>query len=361
MTSRFESRLQDVIGAGLIRDGDAPLHQLPAEHDAYPKLLVLDTNHWVGLAREHYEKSSEEGTARALRSLRDALRSGRLVLGIHAINALEAMQRHDQGSRERLVRFMVETAANHFIARSAVIAAKEAELAVLEHLGRTLPPGLAPRESLLVLGAAEQYPPSSSISGLLNEGHPLRPTFFRFLQSAEMSVELMVHVLPNAPGADKGRDIEAEGVARFQAVRDADIALSPERRLKLEYANAWSTPAGDRVRDALARHGVDAASFYNQLDADGRLAEFWRRIPSVTVPLELEIASARNAKTRAVDSNDLRDKSLYRTSVPYANILVTEKYWCDRLRHAKLDKRFGCRVLPRLADLPAALVEEGCI
>jgi hypothetical protein len=68
----------------------------------------------------------------------------------------------------------------------------------------------------------------------------------------------------------------------------------------------------------------------------------------------LEMESAKN-RSRAIDSNDLRDMSFYETALPYANVVVTEKYWEDRMRQSKLGEHFGTRVLHRIADLPEAL------
>jgi hypothetical protein len=106
--------------------------------------------------------------------------------------------------------------------------------------------------------------------------------------------------------------------------------------------------------------GIPTETFSVWLSTDEHLFEFWDSIPLVNVILELKIASTKQ-RDRAFEVNDFRDVSFYEAAVPYANIILTETYWAERIRYAKLDRRYDVRVLHKLADLPSRLIKEKCL
>jgi hypothetical protein len=74
------------------------------------------------------------------------------------------------------------------------------------------------------------------------------------------------------------------------------------------------------------------------------------------VAIELKTALHRDApRARAWQPNDVVDIDALSNSVPYCDVVVTEKHAHHALTTAHLGDRMGCVILRRLADLPAAL------
>jgi hypothetical protein len=42
-------------------------------------------------------------------------------------------------------------------------------------------------------------------------------------------------------------------------------------------------------------------------------------------------------------------------AVPYCDVVVTERYWIDKLRREKMDKKYNTSLLSDICELPAVL------
>ena len=85
---------------------------LPDAKDGFPKCLYLDQNKWIDLSRAHYGRPDGEAFQPALKAVRQAVQSGRLVVPISIVNLLEATSHKEPERRERLARFMVDLSGN---------------------------------------------------------------------------------------------------------------------------------------------------------------------------------------------------------------------------------------------------------
>src|SRR5688572_3870244 len=91
-----------------------PMKALPADKTAFPKLLALDCNKWIALGQSYYGRKNADPAAKlALEAIRTATSSGRLIVAIHFMNALEAAGANPIDRCERLTRFMVDLSENH--------------------------------------------------------------------------------------------------------------------------------------------------------------------------------------------------------------------------------------------------------
>src|SRR3954454_3095218 len=109
---------------------------LPASKDGFPKCLYLDQNKWIDLARAHYGRPDGLPFQEALRVVRAAVASGKLIVPFSVINATEAMVPRDAGRRERLARFMVDLSSNRTILPYLSICPWEVKNAVQQLFGR---------------------------------------------------------------------------------------------------------------------------------------------------------------------------------------------------------------------------------
>jgi hypothetical protein len=82
----------------------------------FPKVLCLDQNKWIDLARAHYTVDGDGRFVDALAGVRSAVERGRLVVPIFPSNAAEIAEPSDLDHRKRIATFMVELAGNRFFA-----------------------------------------------------------------------------------------------------------------------------------------------------------------------------------------------------------------------------------------------------
>lgn len=335
-----------------------PMPTLSADKTSFPKVLAIDCNHWVALAQVHYGRSTNPVASTALDAIRAAVASGRLVVAMHFINVYEAMKRSDEGSRERLVRFMVSETQNVAIRPFHLISAAEIGAAVeRQYLSRPSAP-VRP----LVFGRGMEALMGTPRSEALNAANAvlkaqgLEEKVAALFATPAWTIEAILNTI-----RDRGMiHRERQSAQVMDRTRLADGALSVKERKRLELQNQWHAGLGQEVRAVLDEMGISAGTFSGWLAMDEHLFTFWDSIPSVDVILELEIASTKQ-RERAFEPNDFRDVNFYEAAVPYANVILTETYWAERIRYAKLDQRYNVRVLHKLADLPSRLTKEKCL
>lgn len=109
----------------------------------------------------------------------------------------------------------------------------------------------------------------------------------------------------------------------------------------------------ETVQEALGGDFAASDGLFGSRDDARRMV---RSMPSAEVAIELKTALHRNAqRSRAWQPNDVIDVDALSNSVPYCDIVVTEKHAHHALTTARLDQRMDCVILRRLADLPTAL------
>lgn len=58
-----------------------------------------------------------------------------------------------------------------------------------------------------------------------------------------------------------------------------------------------------------------------------------------------------NNQQKQVHPHDFNDLAYLRVAVPYCDIVVGENYWCDRVKHYKLDVKYQTEIRTKLLDL----------
>jgi hypothetical protein len=338
-----------------------PVPDLPPSKPDFPKVLAIDCNHWIALAQVHYQRSTDAIASAALTAIRAAVSSGRLVIALHFINAFEAAKRSEPGSRERLVRFMVSEAQSVMIRPFRQIWAAEIRAAIDSTYRSRLVSSVRPlvfgrgMDALMGPPRREALEAVSARADGMGLTQNLAALNTLFATPAFTAVAILDTIRDHGVAHQ-----ERERAHVMNRVRQADGALSAKERKGLELRNQWDSGFGQDVQPVLDELGIPRERFSAWLSTDDHLFAFWDAIPAVQMIVELELASAKQ-RGRRFEANDFRDVSFYEAAVPYANILLTETYWADRIRYAKLHERYDTRVLHRLADLPSLLSKENCL
>jgi hypothetical protein len=340
------------------RDADAqPLgRRLPANKSEYPKLLCLDQNKWIDLARAHYGRGGGAPFRAALDAVRGAIATGTLVVPVLGANLYEVAEPKDGGRRERLARFMVELSENHSLVNHQVVLHWELRRALLElFLRQSAVPPIRP--ALLRFGmfaAAMGKEPVITTGELATDA---------LVEDAMYDPELAIAAIVQFMDREGIRDLRAKDEHATQIVegiRRIDAHLGIEERRMLEMRTLLAEGSAARKLDEVIHDlVVDGDAFRAWLQEPGRLRAFTDAVPSIEVPTMLMLHRDANKNHRS-HPNDAKDFSFLKLAIPYANIVVAEKSWTHFAVASGLADKYGTRLSTDTAALPDLLKEEGC-
>jgi hypothetical protein len=324
--------------------------RLPADKAAFPRLVVLDMNHWIALARVHYGKSHDAGAAAALAALRAASQAGRVLVPVTDINLGETLGIPQEDRRRRLATFMVELSRNYSLAGHLQVEPFEVANALATEFASiearwVVRPSLVRWGVLHAMAVAPLTVGNPHLDALINE----------VLDYPERSINTMVHG-HDAERERKAKAREEHGMRQAAAIRALDQNMDANARHRLELSNL-NTNVIDRL---LPEVGIDPMQFYAWLREEPNCMRFWHAIPGtdVLMTLLLERDKNRDAKTHR---NDSRDVSLMKVAIPYANIAVLENLWSHLANSTGLAAKYGTTVISDLAQLPDLIRAEGCL
>ena len=322
--------------------------RLPAAKDESPKLLCLDQNKWIALARAHYGQG-EPNAVRALHAIRHAIREQRLLVPVLTSNLMEAGEHSDPARRERLANFIVELSGNTSIVNNVPIVRAELQAAVFRSfLGidtnrfrdQLVRRGMGPAAGLRKVVATG----NDQVDRLLNET----------LLEPEVSALMLAHGVDRETDR-RSRQSDAAGAEVIAQIRQLDAHLSLDDRRRLELRNLLREGrVAAMLWEAIGEAQVDGPAFEAWLEDDNNCLRFAAEVPSIDVKAELMLARDRNsdAPTRA---NDGKDFTFLEVAIPYANFVVTERMWAHVARSCRLDEKYGTLILASLKDLADVL------
>jgi len=130
--------------------------------------------------------------------------------------------------------------------------------------------------------------------------------------------------------------------------RNSNESLSMRRKI---YSAQLVANELDRIRSFLPKAGL------SEHDETEVLSKNARSIVSgcPTYYIEREIALRLEAQSRPIEENDLRDMQSFCAVLAYADIVVAENTFSNLAIQARLDQKYGTRIMTNLLDLPGAL------
>lgn len=308
------------------------------------KILYLDQNAWVSLARGAWDKGSYPNEHARLVKIVTALHEQHFVVPLSFANIYETSKINDPIRRINMARTQVTISQGHvFRSRRRIFGEMlSAYLASKFAIARE-PPVENWFLSTLWFEAVADYSPDTFDVAISDR-------VLEYMRSNPARV-LFDHLI-----ADDG-DARLERVRRFSTGSAAIIAGIEARR-----AIVASEPLPLRKRAYSARLMIDELDF---ILATGRsLGLDWngfgdigssliRSIP-VDVPIlatERELAVRLEDQARPIAENDLRDMSSFALVLPLADIVIGEKAFVNLALQARLDKTYGTRLLTSIDEL----------
>lgn len=327
---------------------------LPADKAGFPKCLYLDQNKWIALSRAAC--GLDDGSHNyLLGAIKEAVALKRLVVPLSDIHILETLAPGNLDRRRRLATMMVDLSANYGIRPARVIQEAEISCAVASTLGVFLPYEI--RRHVVVKGITEALGGALEIS---SDPAKVRKVHAHLI-SHEHSIDLLtneeIRVSLNTLRQRETADALEQSKRSAQAVEH----LSKDELLRMDVWNIMHQPRVlDRIQKTVRLLRISAARMNSHLASFDHHLRFIRRIPSLNVELTLWQQRFKN-RDRKTDRNDWKDIGFLSVAVPYANIVVTEKYWSHVCGGTGLTRKYQTVVTASLEDLPRLLEEQGCI
>lgn len=308
------------------------------------RIVYLDQNAWVTLAKGSWEKERYPKEHEALTKIVDLVDSGSIIVPLTSTNIYETSKINIPDRR-----------ANMAFAQS-VISGGRVFRGRRRILTETLTAYLAEKSAI-----PHPDPPQDwFLSNLWFEAAAdYSPESFGLTMS-----ERVIDLIRQYPGralfnylAFSDEEVRLEAVRRYSA-GSADLITRIESRRAL-IANE---PLALRKRAYSARLIIDELDF---IFATGQgLGLGWSTVSdigsslvrsiAVDIPIlnvERELAVRLEDQGRAISENDLRDMMSFITVLPLADIVVAEKQFVNLSRQARLDERYGTRLLTSVFDL----------
>jgi hypothetical protein len=339
-----------------------------------PKLVYLDLNHWIALSKANAGHRDGERYRELLAACTDAVKRKAAVFPLSDSLYFEVskipvyrQRRNLREVIERLSGFMVVTSR-------AVVAVHEIETLLDKRAGPSRNPinetnylDWGVMRALGKEGSLRFYDVETGddVTDAARASHPGGPEAFdQFVWEAHIGLNR--HVL-DGPTQQEESDMRAFGWDPRAAF---DVAQNRARQEIEQVARFNADPRWrrGRIRDVIAAREVAIElwqHFAQGLQDRGAMVEdvfpdpadtvrAWDSLPSFDVAVTIKAAYHRDPN-HVWRPNDITDIDVLGSTLPYCDIVITDKAVATVASRTGLADRLGTKVLARLSDLPALL------
>jgi len=338
-----------------------------------PKLVYLDLNHWIGFARANTGHRDGEKCRPILDACLAAAASNDAVFPISDAIYMEVGQ-IVQHRQRRDLREVIELLSGFRVITSRVIIATHEVEAVLD---AAIGPNPRPINTMAYLdwGVARAFGMAGGFrvkdadgSGITErariewDGGPA--AFDQFFAEAELRLNRETLA---GPSPDQEDELRAFGWDPGPAIRTAELRAQQEIEQVARF-NADPRWRRGRIRDVvsarevlieineilyrgIAERGSSLDEVFNDLDVNRAIMD---SMPSFDVAVTLKTAYHQDPNHRWT-KNDVHDIDALATTVPYCDIVVTDRAVASHANRTGLAQRLGTTVLGRAQDLPNSL------
>ncbi|MEM1332746.1 MAG: hypothetical protein AAGG08_04730 [Actinomycetota bacterium] len=339
---------------------------------APPKLVYLDLNHWIALAKAHAGHPTGDRYIEVLEALLKAATEGRARFPI-ADSIVVEISNIGQHRQRKDLREIIEALSRFFVVTARdVISTHEVEAMLDLHVGVSSRPiaemdyldwGLARAFGIVGGFRVRDEQTGADRTAETRAQHPSGPeTFDRILAEAEWDLQRSVLDGPTP---------EQEPELRALGWRPHPTSETTQRRLQQEIDqtqvfNSWPNSRQQYLHDAVSARelmielnatlseglhdrGVSLSSVFTDPEMTRSAV---KAMPSFLVAVTLKAAYHRNPEHKW-KRNDIHDIDALGSTVPYCDVVVTDKAAATHVRSAGLPERFNTHVLHRLDDLVA--------
>ncbi len=314
-----------------------------------PKILYLDQNAWVTLARGAWDKAEFPREHAALSSVIEGIRTGSLLVPLSFSNIYETAKINNPARRINMARTQAIISSGKVFRGRRRIFAETLAVYLSERFLLTYP---EPPErwflSDLWFEAAADYSPelygyeiSQRVRNFMLE-NPAE-TLFDYLAFNDEAVRM--------EAVRRYTASSSELVARIEA-RRAVTAQEPFAIRKRAYGARLIIDEIDFILETGRRLGLDWHTVYD--NGSSLVRSLTVDVPVLNVERELVIRLEDQA--RAISENDLRDMAAFIAVLPLADVVVAEKYFVNLARQARLGQQYETTLLTSVFHLSAEVL-----
>jgi len=308
------------------------------------RLVYLDQNAWVTLAKGAWDKARYQEEHEALTKVVGLVKSGSISIPLSFTNIYETLKVNVLQRRANLARTQVMLSGGIvFRGRRRILA-------------ETLAAYIADRHEISRPAPPERW----FLSDLWFEAtSDYSPATYGFAIS-----ERLLGLIRQDPG---------QALFDYLVYGDEDVRLEAVRRYSISSANLISRVESRRTlvageTFALRKRAYCAQMVIDELDfvfaTAGSLGLGWSTVADigssfvrsmmVDVPIlnvESELVVRLEDQGRAISENDLRDMAAFISALPLADVIVAEKHFVNLARQARLDEHHETTLLTSIYDL----------
>lgn len=293
------------------------------------KLIYLDQNKWIDLARAYHGKSPDPGFRTALDLARKASASGAAVFPLSAIHYMEIARIRDSGRRARLGTVMWEISGGITIASTRAVLIHELEGALSR-----VRPRVQPRPfTLLSRGVAHAFGmdrPGYRIPEQLRSG--VDPDAIRiFEQAAQEAIEKSVLTGVGPEGitmAPFGITSHNQNFKEHLETLYSRVSQLPPEQWEDALCAISLMDIREPLNEVLRYQGLSFAEFTS--GGKDALTHLLNDLPSRRVDLQLHRQVLRNPQLKP-NINDLEDWAGLGLAVAHCDAVICEKHFASLL------------------------------
>ena len=310
-----------------------------------PKILYLDQNFWIYLAKIHYGKDSDITLSQILNKLYDAVSNGKLVIPINLTNVIEAQKIKNLKRREQLAKFMISLAKGFSFIPYPYIEYKEVENVVLERLGLPLHNireiGIGKGLLYMISDGTPNFLPEfhSSPIDLINETKGLLAKFI--LKNLSLKEEFMVDFIIN-PHRD--HDFSSL-INKLEDIRTNGYKTKDKKLRKIIGISHYilNSIAG-LFYQACSKNNLDPYSF--RFNEENKIYDFLKKLPFFYTQYLL-FKGLDNSVDHKITSNDIQDIRSFSFALPYCDYVAGENYVISLAKRNGVNKLYSTRLFTK--------------
>lgn len=318
------------------------------------KVVYLDQNKWIDVARAFHGKARDTGLKAAFADIRKVSQQGEAVFPLSWVHYFETAKATDHERRKRLGTAMWEVSGGHTLASVRKMARFEAETALASRF-----PRVTPRDFRLV---SKGYAHAFDTTFTYRIPDEYRGKLLAGINEEALEEMIQVElekasITGEGPGgirmpSSSHNQFNERFKEHLKTLPQRASSLPPEKREDFLHSIAL-VDIQEPVKEALGFHGL---SFERDLLPLGpeELTALVQDMPSRRTKIHLHRQIIKNPALKPKD-NDLEDWGGLGPATAHCDVVVCEKHFANLLRRDGF--RPNARVITDVRDLPRTLEE----
>lgn len=311
------------------------------KNKGFPKLLYLDQNVWIKLARVHYGKEKDEDIERLVEKIARLVDSGKLIVPINLTNAHETQKLKDEKRRKRLAQFIISISRGYCFIPYVYLM----DVEILNIIHRKLKkPEINIRKRAVGIGIfyliATGRPPEIKGPLLTNSQRKIIKNAIEKEFATPIKVLNFMLGNLNQTEHDFNSTIQQIETLRKEYFKHLDKPF----RNKLRIARYLSSMIAPRVAEKCIEYNLHPLEVFPIRPTYEELMDYFKHLPLLYTIHCLHVGMERDPG-RSIRENDLADIASYSFAIPYCDYVIGERFFLSIAKSDKLDELYNTVIL----------------